>query len=171
MLKLSFKLPKHWQFQNIASHSANNSATERLDHRQQLSLNDLSFEHQISKHAFFFLLISLETSLSYQQKALTTLDRHLAKIKLTSIQSIPFIKSFEEISENAGIAFLFFDPSESHLQLLHHGTIFGWNWNEPSKQVAAIIGLDFQAKPIQIIQKSIKNIKKNHFLLKILLLF
>jgi hypothetical protein len=58
-------------------------------------------------------------------KTLATSDGHLAKIKLTSIQSIPFIKSFEEISKNAGIAFLFFDPSESHLQLLHHGTIFG----------------------------------------------
>jgi hypothetical protein len=58
---------------------------------------------------------------------------HLDKIKLSSTHSIPFLKSFEEISKNYGIAFLFLDPSKMHLQLLHHGAILGGNWTSPMK--------------------------------------
>jgi hypothetical protein len=81
---------------------------------------------------------------------LTTSDNHLEKIKNASTHSIPFIKSFEEISENDGIAFLFLDPSETHLQLIHHGTDLGRNWSTPSKQAVAILGIDNNAKPVQI---------------------
>jgi hypothetical protein len=96
-------------------------------------------------------------------KNLTSSDNHLEKIKMASAHSIPFIKSFEEISKNDGIAFLFLDPSEAHLQLIHHVTILGGNWNNPSKQAVAILGMDDNAKPVQIIQKSIKNIKEKPF--------
>jgi hypothetical protein len=93
---------------------------------------------------------------------LGTSNGHLAKIKTSSTHSVPFIKSFEEISKNDGITFLFLDPSETHLQLLHHGAVLGGNWNSPTKQAVAVLGMDNLAKPVQIIQKSIKNIKEHH---------
>jgi hypothetical protein len=85
-------------------------------------------------------------------KSLSSSDSYLEKIKLASNRLTTFIKSFEEILKNDGIAFLFLDPSETHLQLLHHGIVFGGNWTNPSNQAVAILGTDESAKPIQIIQ-------------------
>jgi hypothetical protein len=96
-------------------------------------------------------------------KSLSSLDGHLEKIKYASNHSTPFIKSFEEISKNDGIVFLFLDPSETHLQLFHHGIVFSRSWNAPSKQAVAFVGVDNTAKPVQIIQKSIKNKKEKSF--------
>lgn len=52
------------------------------------------------------------------------------------------------------------DPTESHLQLLHHGDIIGGNWSNPTKKLVAILGTDWDAKPVQLAMKSIKNIKE-----------
>ncbi len=49
-------------------------------------------------------------------KSLDISNGHLDKIKNTSILWTKFQKSFEEISKNDGISFLFLDPSETHLQ-------------------------------------------------------
>jgi hypothetical protein len=87
----------------------------------------------------------------------------LDKIKQASNHSLTFIKSFEEITRNDGVAFLILDPSETHLQLVYQGTVFGGNWNSPSKQAVAILGTEGNAKPVQIVQKSIKNIKEKSF--------
>ncbi len=63
-------------------------------------------------------------------------------------------------SKNEGIAFIFLDPLETHLQLLYHSQILGGNWSSPTKCMVAVLGSDIQAKPIQIVEKSIKNIKE-----------
>jgi hypothetical protein len=96
-------------------------------------------------------------------KNLSTSDIHLEKIKQASNHSTPFIKSFEEIAKNDGVAFLILDPSEIHLQLLHQGSVFGGNWNDPNRHAVAILGTNNNAKPVEIIQKSIKNIKEKSF--------
>jgi hypothetical protein len=106
----------------------------------------------------------MPSSSSLSNKALDTLNGHLTKIKNSSTHSIPFIKSFENISKNEGNAFLFLDPSKTHLQIFHHGTVLGGNWNSPTKQVVAILGMDCQGKPVHIIHKSIKNVKEKSFL-------
>jgi hypothetical protein len=92
-----------------------------------------------------------------------SLDRHLQKIKKASSHTASFPKSSEEFSKNEGISFLILDPSETQIQLLHHGQDFGGNWNSPTKKLVAILGTDLEAKPVQIIQKSIKNIKEKSF--------
>ncbi len=77
--------------------------------------------------------------------------------------TIPFIKSFEEISKNEGIAFLYLDPSETKLQLLHRSFILGRSWSYLSHRLMAVLGFDHLAHPIQIIQKLVKDIKaKSH---------
>jgi hypothetical protein len=86
--------------------------------------------------------LSLQKHHFLTNNTLTTSDGHLEKIKHASNHLIPFIKSFEEISKNDGLAFLFLDPSETHLQLLHHGTVLGGTWNAPSKQDISILGKD-----------------------------
>jgi hypothetical protein len=65
--------------------------------------------------------------------------------------------------KNDGVAFLILDPTETHLQLLHQGSVFGRNWNDPYKQAVVILRTCDNAKPVQIIQKSIKNIKEKSF--------
>jgi len=87
----------------------------------------------------------------------------LEKIKKASRDSLSFPQAFEEISKNEGISFLILDPSETQVQLLHHGHVIGGNWNAPAKKHVAILGSDFEAKPVQIIQKLIKNIKAKSF--------
>jgi hypothetical protein len=101
---------------------------------------------------FFLLKADLDSS-----------DRHLQKIKKASSHTASFPKSFEEFSKNEGISFLILDPSETQIQLLHHSQVFGGNWNSPTKKLVAILGTDLEAKPVQIIQKSIKNIKEKSF--------
>jgi hypothetical protein len=47
--------------------------------------------------------------------------------------------------------------------LFHHGTIVGGSWDSPSKQLVSILKFDNDAKPIQLIQKSVKDVKvKSH---------
>jgi hypothetical protein len=111
--------------------------------------------------------LSLRKNYFLSNSKLDTSNGHLDKLKTSTNHFISFInKSFEEISKNNGIAFLFLDPSETHLQIFHHGTLIGGNWNSPTKQAVAVLGMDPQAKLIQIIQKSIKNVKEKSFSFK-----
>jgi hypothetical protein len=55
------------------------------------------------------------------------------KIKDAVSVSTPFVDSFEIISKNEGISFLLLDPSETELQLFHHGTILGRSRTNPEK--------------------------------------
>jgi len=87
----------------------------------------------------------------------------LPKIKAVVGPLIPFVDSFDEISKNQGIAFLSLDPSETQLQLFHHGTILGGSWSSPSKQLVSVLGIDNAAKPIQIVIKSVKDVKQKSF--------
>jgi len=97
------------------------------------------------------------------KKELDLSNVHMDKIKRASSHSTTFPKAFEEISKNEGVAFLSLDPTETHLQILHHGLVLGGNWNSPSKKLVAILGHDSEAKPVQIVQKSIKSIKEKSF--------
>jgi hypothetical protein len=96
-------------------------------------------------------------------KDLDSLNLHMEKIKKASSHSSTFPKSFEEISKNAGVSFLILDSTETHLQILHHGHVLGGNWNYPTKKLVAVLGCDSEAKPVQIVQKSIKNMKEKSF--------
>jgi hypothetical protein len=98
-----------------------------------------------------------------QNKELDLSDNYLKRIKKASNHQAVFAKSFEAISKNDGIAFLTLDPTESHLQLLHHGNVLGGNWANPTKKMVAILGLNDEAKPIQLVKKSVKNVKENSF--------
>jgi len=107
--------------------------------------------------------LSLRKNYFLTNKKLEISNNHLEKLKTASNPTISFIKSFEEISKNDGVAFLFLDPHETHLQIPHHGTVKGGNWNLPSKSAVAVLGMDPQAKPVQIVQKSIKKVKEKSF--------
>jgi len=90
-------------------------------------------------------------------------NKHFDKIKKASLHSTPFSKSFELISKNNGVSFLFLDPSEKYMQLFHHGHVLGGNWSSPEKKLIAVLGFDKDAKPVQIVSKSVKNIKEKSF--------
>lgn len=49
--------------------------------------------------------------------------------------------------------------SKGNLQLFHHPTELGGNWLDKSKKVVAVLGFNKDASPVQIIKKSIKEIK------------
>jgi hypothetical protein len=83
----------------------------------------------------------------------------LDPIKMSTGPDIPFEQSFSEISKNPGVSFLSQDPSELQLQLFHHGLILGGSWSSPSKQLIILLGTEIESKPVQIVQKSIQDIK------------
>jgi hypothetical protein len=99
------------------------------------------------------------SSYFHTRKDLDTSNLVLTKIKDAASPSIPFIDSFETISKNDGIVFISLDPSESELQLFHHGVILGGSWTYPEKQLVTIIASDNDSKPIQILPKFIKDFK------------
>jgi len=65
----------------------------------------------------------------------------------------------KNFQKNNGISFICFDPTEKFIQLLHHCHVIGGSWSNPSKIYVSVLGADKNAKPIQIILKSIKIIK------------
>jgi len=81
------------------------------------------------------------------------------KIKELSDLGTPFDISFEEISKNQGISFICVDPTETFLQLIHHCHVIGGSWANPLKTSVGIRGTDKNAKPIQLILKSVKTVK------------
>jgi hypothetical protein len=107
--------------------------------------------------------LSLWKNCFLSNKALDASNLHLDKIKKSSGHLTTFSKAFEEFSKNDGIAFLVMDPNEPVIQLLHHGHVLGGSWDSPTKKLVAILGLDSDAKPVQLVSKSIKNIKEKTF--------
>jgi hypothetical protein len=91
---------------------------------------------------------------------LETSNNHLTKIKDLADPNSNFEVSFEIVSKDPGIAFISFDPTESLIQLFHHWHIIGGSWASPSKSLISILGVDDLARPIQIITKSVKTVKK-----------
>jgi hypothetical protein len=85
------------------------------------------------------------------------------KIKNTISPTINFENSFEEISKNPGVTLLSLDPTETHLQLFHHPKIIGGSWTSPETKLVAVLGFDSDAKPIQVVQKSVKDFKFKSF--------
>ncbi len=56
------------------------------------------------------------------------------------------------------------------MQVFHHPTIIGGSWTNLSKTSVAIIGFDHDAKPVEIIKKSVKDTKgKSHSLYELTL--
>jgi hypothetical protein len=45
------------------------------------------------------------------------------------------------------------------MQLFHHGTTIRGSWDLPSRHLVSILGFDNTTKPIQIVQKPIKDLK------------
>jgi len=110
--------------------------------------------------------LSLWKNFFLSNKNLDSSDHFLGNMLKASSHSVSFPKAFEEISKNDGVSFLILDPTETHLQILHHGHVLGGNWSSPSKKLVAVLGCDSGAKPVQIVQKSIKNIKEKSFSLE-----
>jgi hypothetical protein len=69
------------------------------------------------------------------------------------------LASLETISKNDGISLLFLDPSESEMQLFHHGTLIGGSWSDPEKHLITILASESNAKPIKILPNFIKDVK------------
>lgn len=109
------------------------------------------------------LQLSSWKKLFLPDKDLDSSNKHMDKIMKVSNNSVSFPKSLEEISKNPGVSFLFLDPTETHLQLLHHGNVLGGNWSTLTKKLVAVLGVESDAKPVQIIQKSVKNIREKSF--------
>jgi len=86
-------------------------------------------------------------------------NNHFEKIKELADPGANFEVVFEIVSKNPGIAFITLDPSESMIQLLHHCHVIGGSWSSPSKSLISILGINEQARPVQIISKSVKAIK------------
>jgi len=90
-------------------------------------------------------------------------NKLLIKLKQSISASIDFEKSFDKISKNQGLTLLSLDPTESHLQLFHYSQIIGGSWTSPDKKLVAVLGFDSDAKPIQLVTKSIKDFKLKSF--------
>lgn len=91
------------------------------------------------------------------------LNNNIVLLRESIDPSAEFLKNFEEISKNPGVCFLALDPSKSKLQLFHHPKVIGGSWKEPNKRMIAFIDFDFDANPVEIVQKSIKEVKgKSH---------
>jgi hypothetical protein len=84
---------------------------------------------------------------------------HLEKIEDLSGDNTDVVDAFKKKSKKPGIAFISLDPTESSIQLFHHGHMIGGRWSSPNKTLASILGVDDSARPIQIILKSIRMAK------------
>jgi hypothetical protein len=107
--------------------------------------------------------LSIWKKLFFELKDLDISDEHIDRIKKASNHQATFSKSFEALSKNKGVSFLILDPTKTQIQQLHHGHVLGGNWSNPTKKLIAISGTDSEAKPVQISQKSIKNVKDKTF--------
>ncbi len=76
-----------------------------------------------------------------------------------------FLDSISEISKNSGVTLLALNASKEYLQLSHHPTVIGGNWSATSQKAVSILGFNNDATPIQIIEKSIKEVKEKSPLL------
>jgi hypothetical protein len=98
-----------------------------------------------------------------QSKQFNYLNDNLIQLRESIDPSANSLKNFEEISKNPGVCFLALDPSETKLQLFHHPTVICGSWKDPIKKMIAFIDLEFNANPVELVPKSIKEIKgKSH---------
>jgi hypothetical protein len=107
------------------------------------------------------LIFSLSLWADYfsSNKKFESSNHHLIQILSTVIPSTPSTTSFETITKNQGISLLSLDPSESKLQLSHHCSTFGGSWDSPNQQLVAVLGFDSKSHPVQLVEKSIKEVK------------
>jgi hypothetical protein len=96
-------------------------------------------------------------------KELDKLDQMLSKIKDSISVTTDFINSFELFQKMTESLSTSLDPSESEMQLFHHGTLIGGSWSDPEKHLITILASEPNAKPIEILPKFIKDVKvKTH---------
>jgi len=107
--------------------------------------------------------LSIWKKLYFESIDLDISDEHIDRIKKASNHQATFSKSFEALLKNKGVSFLILDPTETQIQLLHHGHVLSGNWSNPTKKLIAILGTDSETKPVEISQKSIKNVKDKTF--------
>ncbi len=86
-------------------------------------------------------------------------NKLLSKIKEAGSAGNTAEKIFTDFSRNPGIGFLSLDASEENLQLFHHPTILGGSWMDEEIKLVALCGLNNKATPIQVVPKSLKEIK------------
>jgi hypothetical protein len=86
-------------------------------------------------------------------------NKLLSKIKEAGSAGNTAEKIFTGFSRNPGIGFLSLDASEENLQLFYHPTILGDSWMNEELKLVALIGLSNKATPIQIVPKSLKEVK------------
>jgi hypothetical protein len=98
-----------------------------------------------------------------KSKKFDYLNNNLVQLRETIDPASEILKNFEDVSKHPGVCFLSLDPSESKLQLFHHPTVIGGSWKEPTKRMIAFVDYDFNANPVEIVQKSIIEVKgKSH---------
>jgi hypothetical protein len=99
-----------------------------------------------------------------KSKRFDYLDENLMQLRESIDPNAEFLEEFEEISKNPGVCFLALDPSETKLSLFHHPSVVGGSWKKP-KTMIGFINFEFNANPVEIVSKSIKEIKgKSHSL-------
>jgi hypothetical protein len=86
-------------------------------------------------------------------------NKLLSKIKEAGSAGNTAEKIFTDFSRNPGIGFLSLDVSEEKLQLFQHPTILGGSWMNEELKLVALIGLSNKATLIQIVPKSLKEVK------------
>ena len=86
-------------------------------------------------------------------------NKLLSQIKEAGSAGNTAEKIFTDFSHNPGIGFLSLDASEENLQLFHHPTILGSSWMDEELKLVALFGLSNKATPIQVVPKSLKEIK------------
>jgi hypothetical protein len=71
--------------------------------------------------------------------------------------------NFDDISKNPGVCFIALDPSQTKLQLFHHPSVIRGSWKNPNKSMIAFIDLECSANPVELVHKSINEVKgKSH---------
>jgi len=91
------------------------------------------------------------------------LNDRLSQLRELFEPSSNFLKSIDEISKKHGICLLFLDSSKTKLQLFHHSTTIGGSWDNPNKKFITFVDFDFNANPVLVVSKLIKEVKmKSH---------
>lgn len=101
-------------------------------------------------------------------KARDSSNALLPKIKAAVGPSIPFVHLFKEISKNQGILLFYFchwtRPKPNYNYFI---TVSSWvdlgHLLLTFKQLVSVLGIDGSAKPVQIIYKSVKDMKQKSF--------
>ena len=91
------------------------------------------------------------------------LDSKIKQLKNLIEPASDISKSMDKVSKNPGICLLSLDPTESKLQLFHYTTTIGGSWDNPKKRVTTFVDFNFDAHPMAIVSKSIREVRaKSH---------